>query len=160
MIISITGHTSGIGKCLFDYLSLAHDVSGFSRSNGYNITSELDRVRIYEVSKNSDVFINNAYNNFDDCQLYMLKHMIENNTRTDQIVINISSRYTGDKNKYCETKQKIDEYCRSRIYCLPRIINIKPGLTDTPRVSHDKNRKMNVCTIITVIDFVLKNILI
>jgi hypothetical protein len=58
MKVSITGHTQGLGKGLFDYFSKDHSVLGFSRTNGFEIS------RFYEVivnkSLDSDVFINNT----------------------------------------------------------------------------------------------------
>ena len=58
MKISITGHTKGIGKAIYDVLSEEHDVIGFSRSNGFNIS---DPRKIFVASIGCDVFINNAY---------------------------------------------------------------------------------------------------
>mgnify|MGYP001626557762 CR=1 FL=1 len=40
MKIALTGHTSGIGKALYDILSQEHDVVCFSRSNGYDIKED------------------------------------------------------------------------------------------------------------------------
>lgn len=60
MKIGITGHTSGLGKALFDYYqSLGNDCIGFSRSNGYDITSNFDS--ICDCAKSLDLFINNAW---------------------------------------------------------------------------------------------------
>ena len=58
MKIAITGHTKGIGKACHDLLSEDHEVTGFSRSNGYDIN---DPESIFSSAKDSDVFINNAY---------------------------------------------------------------------------------------------------
>lgn len=60
MKIAITGHTTGLGKFLFDYYtSQNHEVIGFSRTNGYDINTDIDK--IVNESKDVDLFINNAY---------------------------------------------------------------------------------------------------
>lgn len=58
MKIGITGHTSGIGQTLYEYFKETHEVIGFSRSNGYDIDTDSEKI-IKEVS-NFDLFINNA----------------------------------------------------------------------------------------------------
>ena len=42
MKIAITGHTSGIGKYLFNELSKEHDVIGYSRTNMFDISDSED----------------------------------------------------------------------------------------------------------------------
>ena len=42
MKIAITGHTKGIGKALYDNLSQQHEVEGYSRSNGFDISNNID----------------------------------------------------------------------------------------------------------------------
>ena len=62
MIVRITGHTKGIGKCLYDDLvAEGHDVVGYSRSNGFDISTKQSREIIIEESKQADVFINCAW---------------------------------------------------------------------------------------------------
>lgn len=60
MKIGITGHTSGLGKALFDYYqSLGHECVGFSRTNGYDITLRFNEIA--DEVKTMDLFINNAW---------------------------------------------------------------------------------------------------
>jgi hypothetical protein len=60
MKCNITGHTFGVGKKLFDHFTaLGWKVQGFSRSNGFDINDKLDE--IVELSKDCDLFINNAF---------------------------------------------------------------------------------------------------
>ena len=54
MKIAITGHTKGIGKCIFD--NIISD--GFSRTNGFDITKPDTFI---DSIKNFDVFINNTF---------------------------------------------------------------------------------------------------
>lgn len=76
MKIAITGHTSGLGEELFKTFSnLRHSVTGFSRTTGFNINSLEDRRRILDQIEDYDVFINNAYSNFNNSQLFMLKEV-------------------------------------------------------------------------------------
>lgn len=61
MKIVITGHTHGLGKALYEHFikDLTNTVIGLSRSQGTDVSSSLDK--ILEISKNCDLFINNAY---------------------------------------------------------------------------------------------------
>lgn len=59
MKIAITGHTHGLGRKLYNHLSKTHEVKGFSRSNGYSLPDKIND--IVEESSNCDLFINNAY---------------------------------------------------------------------------------------------------
>lgn len=85
MKIALTGHTAGLGKYIFDNISC----SGFSRSNGYDITLCFDTL-VNEV-KNYDVLINNA--NVDNFQYLLCKNIWEiwKDDSTKKI-INIGSR--------------------------------------------------------------------
>ena len=67
MKYAITGHTSGIGKYVFDYLS--PDIIGFSRSTGFNINISEDRQRIIKLSNDCDIFINNAQDDYGQSKL-------------------------------------------------------------------------------------------
>lgn len=86
---AITGHTSGIGKCLYERLSTS--AIGFSLSNGYDITIKSDRQRIIQESKDCDVFINNAPAGFSQTLLFLelFQEWRNNSTKT---IINVGSR--------------------------------------------------------------------
>lgn len=92
MKYAITGHTSGIGKAVFE--KLGRDIKGFSRSNGYDITLEEDRKRIIQELNDVDVFINNAHCEFAQTLLLIdvFKEWRENENK---IIVNIGSR-AGD----------------------------------------------------------------
>jgi hypothetical protein len=91
MKYAITGHTQGIGKCLYDRLS--PNILGFSKSTGYNINNKFDREKIIEEIKNCDVFINNAHENFGQILLLidLFKKWYNNSNKT---IINIGSGIT------------------------------------------------------------------
>jgi hypothetical protein len=70
MKVAITGHTSGIGKAVYEHFqSKGWEVVGMSRTNGYHIID--DQEKIIEQAADCDLFINNA--NDRDGQLSLLK---------------------------------------------------------------------------------------
>ena len=156
MKIAITGHTQGLGQAFFNHF-LLHDVIGFSRSNGYNIADPTARVKILNEINEFDIFINNAYNNFDDSQLQLLIDVYNLWQGTDKIIVNISSRYTTGPKKYCKDKEQQDLFCKSKEFTLPYIINLKPGLIDTNRVKNIPGNRLTPKDVIGVLDFVLNS---
>lgn len=156
MRIAITGHTSGIGLALYQHFAVTHDVRGFSRSNGFDISTEAGRASIVQQAQDCDIFVNNAYNNFDRSQYLLLESMWHtwqgNEHRT---IINISTRWTHGDHAYCKTKLEQDKFCLQRVGQLPRIINIKPGLIDTPRVKNIPGRRMTTGNVVQLIDYIL-----
>lgn len=92
MKIAITGHTKGIGKSLYDILSLSHTVKGFSKSKGYNINKKTDRRWILQEVKDFDVFINNAYDDF--AQSSMLYELWTDWHNKEKTIITIGSNVT------------------------------------------------------------------
>ena len=161
MKIALTGHTRGIGKEIYQYFENQNfNCLGFSRSNGFDISNSEKRKQIAELSKDCDIFVNNAYCNFDDSQLEMLKEMTNIFNNQKKIIINVSTRATifnystEELNLYKESKLKIDKFCETKLQ-KPWIINLKPGLTDTSRVSEISGKKMRVESISYLIDFIL-----
>lgn len=67
MKIVITGHTKGIGKAIADHFK-EFEVIGLSRSNGYDIDRNFDKV--VEKIKGADLFINNAYRDQQQLKLF------------------------------------------------------------------------------------------
>ncbi len=91
MKYALTGHTQGIGKCLFERLS--PNIIGFSKSTGYDITLSGDRRRIISESIDCDVFINNAHRPYSQTWIF-IKLIDEWKDRADKTIINIGSRVT------------------------------------------------------------------
>ena len=88
MKIAVTGHTSGIGKGLYEFYKKAnHEVLGFSRSNGYDIEKKSDE--IVEQAKDFDIFFNNAYCGFS--QVKLLFQFWKEWHNKDKLIININS---------------------------------------------------------------------
>lgn len=156
MKIAITGHTRGIGQALFNHFC-SHELLGFSRSNGYDISNPTVRGNILNEIKDADMFINNAYNNFDNSQLLLLESVYNLWKDTDKIIVNISSRYTTGTEKYCKDKEQQDIFCKSKEFTLPYIINLKPGLVDTTRVNHIPGNRLPINSVVDILNFVLNS---
>lgn len=154
MKVAITGHTQGLGKAFFEYFQ-THNVIGFSRSNGYDISNPFARSKILTQIQDADVFVNNAYNNYDDSQLVLLTSVYNLWQGTNKIIVNVSSRYTFGSEKYCKDKEQQDSFCKSKEFTLPYIINLKPGLIDTDRVKHIPGNKIDVKDVVNMLDFAL-----
>lgn len=155
--VSITGHTQGIGLALSNYfITKNYNVVGFSKSNGFDITNSTSRQKIIDYSKDTEIFVNNAYSNFDNSQLTLLDLIYTNWLNLDKIIINISTRFTNSDHNYSQSKQKLDNFCEQRVFNkLPYLINLKPGLTNTKRVESIKGDRMDVSDIVNVVDYIL-----
>ena len=163
MKIAITGHTSGIGLALFEHFQTNHTCIGFSRSNGYNISNPADRARILLESLDADVFINNAYNNWDNSQFLMLEKVAFQWTGRPKLIINSASIITDSRRpindpaeKYVQTKMLLDNFTKD-YRGLPYISNLKFGWVDTPRVAMFNEKKMPVEKVVKLVDFVIQN---
>jgi nucleoside-diphosphate-sugar epimerase len=157
--IVITGHTSGIGLALYNYFKDNYNCIGCSRSTGYDISDKDARNKIVELAADCAVFVNNAYNDFDDSQLELLQEVYESWNGQNKILVNISSRVNDFTNldhpllkKYAETKLRQDRYCLGK-----PIINLRLGATDTPRVKWMAGDKIDTADVVKVVDFILSN---
>ena len=148
--IAITGHTRGIGKALFDkFQSEGHEVVGFSKSTGYDISK--DAARVITESRSCDVFINNAYHS--TAQTALLIAMLGLWKGSNKFIINMSSklalypaiRRASTDSTYSDTKVKQGEIIRrAMINGSPRILNVLPGVVDTDMaIVFDTPSKMN-----------------
>jgi NAD(P)-dependent dehydrogenase (short-subunit alcohol dehydrogenase family) len=89
MKIAITGHTSGIGKAIYNDFPPS-EVVGFSRENGYDITDVFHRDKIIKETQDCDVFINNAHKEYG--QVYMLNELYQNwQYSKGKLIINIGT---------------------------------------------------------------------
>jgi nucleoside-diphosphate-sugar epimerase len=165
MKIAITGHSRGIGAAIASYFSeQGHEIVGFSKSTGHDISQQETREQILELANDCDIFVNNAFV-FDEAnsQLEMLKMMTRKWVGQDKMIINIGSR-SGDSfddpsfpfPNYAKMKYKQDQYCRvpSRF---PYIINLRPGTVDTDMTKTRMVRKMDTSSITKVLHFILEN---
>jgi hypothetical protein len=142
MKIAITGHTSGVGKALYNKLTEhGHDVISFSRSNGFDITDPASRIQIIETSKDVNVFINNAW--APKGQTELLKQLIMAYRDQSTIIVNISSMIgLLEKNiydfpdQYMLDKKIQNSICAQSILDSGKlkILNVIAGLIDTPGI--------------------------
>lgn len=109
MKMVITGHTYGIGKALYDsFKSAEWEVVGLSRSNGYDIAADFDRV--VEAATGADLFINNAYR---DKQQTRLVHALKNKVKKMIVMGSVSRLYPElIHTDYVHDKQELAEACR------------------------------------------------
>ena len=96
MNIALTGHSKGLGKALFEFLSQKHEVTGFSRSNGYDIKSPFDRKKIIKESKDCDIFINLVHNYYHQTDLLLELHKSWKGLQ--KYIINIGTSAVDDEN--------------------------------------------------------------
>lgn len=154
MIVSITGHSKGIGKSLASVFSNnGWEVLGFSRSNGYDISKDEDRKKIINESLNADLFINNAYDS--NGQYMVLEEILTSWANTKKSVINISSIVIKDYFTYknlikldTEFKNDLIVYYESKKRCSDmikdyrgsvKILDVFPGLIETEFGDRIKN---------------------
>ena len=135
--LGVTGHTSGIGKNIFENIDL--ETKGFSRSNGYNIDLENDRQRIVRELETFDVFVNNAKGE-GMSQVRLLMQIFESWKNQKKIIINIGSlaarmcSFRGRPHLYSIEKAALHnavqqiQMCRSTC----RVTEILFGMVDTP----------------------------
>ena len=154
MKIGITGHSKNLGKFLFDYYSIDHDVIGFSRSNGYDIN---DPSNIIERSKDLDLFINNTYSGVSQI---ILTEQIE----CDMIVMgsevaNLAPDYRLSSLSYYYNKRKLKETCNKLSKTDRNILHLTIPFLENGLDKHNLNPKIVITytEIAETIDFWLKN---
>jgi NADP-dependent 3-hydroxy acid dehydrogenase YdfG len=136
MKIVITGHTSGLGKTLYNILSKDHEVVGLSRQNGYDLSKNLDAFLVDDF----DVYINNAY--YDYSQTTLLYKLFEKNKYRDCAVINVGSvSADGNRdmvNEYAVHKASLEKACLQLqlIDTSCKVVHLKLGRMNTPMTDH------------------------
>jgi NADP-dependent 3-hydroxy acid dehydrogenase YdfG len=88
--IAITGHTSGIGKGLFEHFTAQGcSVKGFSLDNGFDISIKENIEQIVDLTKDCDLFFNNAYHHYQ--QVEILKLWQQQHWSNSHFIVNTSS---------------------------------------------------------------------
>lgn len=108
MQLAITGHTSGLGKYIYDYFSNKASVKGLSRSNGFDITTDQGKITA-EVS-GSNVFVNCAYHR--DSQKNLLLALVN---KVENIIVIGTSMQVFDEFlplAYIKEKRDLANCCR------------------------------------------------
>lgn len=149
--IAITGHTSGIGLGLLSkFQSESHTVIGFSRSNGHDLKNNdtIDNIINSLETNEIDTIVINAHWRFSQVNLLYRVADIWNN-REDKTIITISSNSGDGKrnhaHQYAVEKTALDKASNQIAgFHSARILNVRPGYVDTPRVQGVKNQKIPV----------------
>lgn len=90
MRIAITGHSKGLGAEFYKlYTEQGHDVSGFSRSNGYDLRDWSKMQSMLTQIQDYDLFINCAKNDF--IQTTILYELWSKWRDQNKTIINVSS---------------------------------------------------------------------
>jgi RmlD substrate binding domain len=140
MKIAITGHTAGIGQALYkEFQERGHVVSGFSRTNGYDISKPDDINKIITESADADLFVNNAHHGFSQTTLlYDLAAAWRSQHKT---IVCIGSSLTGrwitshKEYGYRTYKIALDHAIEhlQNMQTWPRICRVRPGTVYTQR---------------------------
>jgi hypothetical protein len=149
MKLAITGHTRGIGKALYQKcFEKGHHVTGYSRSNGYDISRESDRQRIFESISEYDVFINNAYS--PKSQYDVLLGIVDHWKDQKKLIINVSSKSVyadvvpSFMKSYVEDKRsQMDFISQRKLKAVPAIMNLVLGLVDTEMSDQLEAKKLS-----------------
>ena len=162
MKVVITGHTQGVGKALYEHFQTfgGWEVVGLSRSNGYDIDKDFDRV--VEAASGCFLFINNAYR---DQQQTRLVNALKNKV-SKMIVMGSVSRLYPEliHTDYVHDKQALAEACRlisidpNGIDLLHLDLSFIEGMPDNDDPTHfvsDYNLKFE--EIVSAIDFWMTN---
>ena len=108
--IVITGHTSGIGKAIYDKFTeiSCREIVGMSRSNGYDIEKDFDK--IVEEATGAEFFINNAYRDEQQLKLF---HALKDKVDMMVVMGSVSRHYPElIPTDYVNDKQALAEACR------------------------------------------------
>ena len=149
MNVVITGHTSGLGKEIYNHFnSLGHKVTGLSRSNGFSIPEKIDE--IVKIAKSCDLFFNNAH--VGTAQADFIKKLFQ-----DTMIVtsgSMSADYWETGDQYCIDKfyiEKSHKVCKE--FTKKSMLLIKMGYLEnyTDRISIPYSQVINA------IDFWLQN---
>lgn len=172
MKIAITGHTSGIGRALFQHYTKKYEVTGFSKSNGYDLSITSQRLKVIEtISKNATVFINNAYTSRARSAQIELLRGVYDNWRYDEtkiIIVNSSLSFVFEKwnkpiekmKEYTSSKIALNDQCEKYLWDYEskcRVVDIKLGLVDTGLVKDYTAPKMKPEEVIPYFDLAIGN---
>lgn len=168
MKIAITGHTRGIGQAIATSLAQdGHDVLGFSRSTGHDLTDAAVRSRVIDTAVDCDVFVNNAF-------LAPRQAHLSINWAPIELLYGLHRSWRGQEHKtvivigsetqnqpmvtdhpYQIHKMALTQACRQlrSVARYPRIIQVNPGATDTDQIKHRDWIKMDAQEVAQVVKY-------
>ena len=143
----ITGHTSGIGKAIFDKFGGI----GLSRQTLFDISKH----DIKPYLKDCDIFINNA---FSDQNPWAQTNLVYEAKEIKQIVIgsNTTDQTKHKPHPYQSAKLALENSCNQLFYLGHDITLIKLGWVDTPRTKEVIDKKIDVDYVVNLIEWILK----
>ena len=152
----VTGHTNGIGKAIYEhFLSKRWDVKGMSRSNGYDIINNQEKV--ISESIDCDIFVNCAYSG--DGQLNLL-NALHDKVKNIIVLGSVGADYADIWKDYGSKKLALQNRCRelSLIENNANIFYIKLAFCENASwpIFVDKNYKATFEEILKVIDLWLE----
>jgi len=103
----VTGHTNGIGKSIYNhFISKGFEVKGMSRSNGYDINNDFDK--IIDQANQCDIFVNCACSK--NGQLNLLNSLY---TQVGNMIVlgSVSADYSRLDIEY-ENKLQLENQCK------------------------------------------------
>lgn len=117
----VTGHTSGVGKAIHEYLKdSGHEVIGMSRSNGYDITTDQDKIE--DIAKGCDLFVNCAH--AGTAQLELLNRLCRK-VKSMIVVGSVAADWAHVWKTYGQDKLELEKRCREiSVIDDPTIANI------------------------------------
>jgi hypothetical protein len=151
-VIALTGHTNGIGAEINS--RIGSQCLGFSRSNGYDITTSASRRRIIDQVQHCDIFINNAHAAYG--QVDLLIELFQSWKDQPRLIVNVGSRiaeanlpshrlhllqYSAQKKALKTTVAEIQGYACKPEYVwfgyvgTPRILAKYPHFTESDYIS-------------------------
>ena len=144
MDILITGHTSGIGKVIFDNFD---DTYGLCRSTGFDITKN----NIQNYLNDKDIFVNNAWSSEDPLAQTKLIYQAKDYVKRI-ICIGSNTIYDGI---YKDSKKSLENACLDLYNTGYNITLIKLGKVDTPFLKDSRDLKIEISYIIKIFEFIL-----
>lgn len=145
MNILTTGHTSGIGKYIYEHFG----GRGLSKSTGFDITKDSIKNYLNDV----DVFINNAWSSEDPLAQTKLIYQAKDYVKRI-ICIGSNTIYDGI---YKDSKKSLENACLDLYNTGYNITLIKLGKVDTPFQNESNEPKISKQYIIDIINFVIKS---
>ena len=146
MELVITGHTSGIGKYIYE----KHKGIGLSRATGFDITK--DNISQYITSQT--IFINNAFS-FDNVEAQ--SKILDQAINASKIIcIGTNSQWKGD---YKDAKERLKQKCHKYFLEGKNITYLALGKVDTPYTQkfHPDDNVINKEYLLNCIEFILNS---
>jgi NAD(P)-dependent dehydrogenase (short-subunit alcohol dehydrogenase family) len=141
MKILISGHSRGIGHAIAEYFGQRnYEITGFSRSNNKDLSSQLERDQFVIASLTNDIIVLNANLGFNSIGLlYQICQICKGQTNKTIVIIGSQSTETTKTwpHPYQIEKLALESAAKQmqNIPGYPTIIIVRPGYVDTDSVA-------------------------